>query len=337
MATAHPPSSFASPGAAARARSADVDRPSAHTARLPLAARANAWLESLTRRVERSPVLSSVGRTVTTPVTRLLPSGPIKDLLSGTWLGHPAHPLLTDIPLGAWTSAALLDLVELIGGSRSAARRDLDGATRRGSDTLVGLGVLAALPTAASGLSDLCDEVEDRTLAAGAAHAMSSLTATGLFAASYLARRRGKRVPGIALSLLGTGVLTAAGFLGGHLSYRKALGVDHNAFDEPLEDWTVALAVDELAGGKPQHVSVAGHDIMLYRSNGMISALANRCGHRGGPLHEGEIDGHEVICPWHSSRFDLRDGAVTRGPAIAPQPCYETRIRHGKIEVRSQS
>ena len=198
---------------------ANGTRPDIHRGQVPLGARVNRWLESLTGQVERSALLSSVGKTVTKPVAKVLAAGTVKDLLSGTWLGHPAHPLLTDIPIGAWTSAALLDLVELIGGSH--------GATRRGSDTLVGIGVLAALPTAASGLSDLSDEVEDRMLAAGAAHAVSSLAATGLFAASYLARRRGRRAQGMALSLIGTGVLTAAGLLGGHLSYRKGLGVDH--------------------------------------------------------------------------------------------------------------
>jgi nitrite reductase/ring-hydroxylating ferredoxin subunit/uncharacterized membrane protein len=291
--------------------------------------KANRWLESLTQRVERSPVLSSAGKAVTTPVAKLLQAGPVKDLLSGTWLGHPAHPPLTDLPISAWTSAALLDLVEVIGGAR-------DGS-RRASDMLVGLGVLAALPTAASGLSDLSDEVEDRILATGAAHAVSAAAATGLFAASYLARRCGKRTQGVALSLLGTGVLTVAGFLGGHLSYRKGLGVDHNVFDQPIEDWTAVLAADELAGGKPQQVSITGHDILLYRAHDTIYALANRCSHRGGPLHEGEIEGREVVCPWHSSRFDLRDGSVTRGPAVAPQPCYETRVREGRIELRSKA
>lgn len=110
----------------------------------------------------------------------------------------------------------------------------------------------------------------------------------------------------------------------------------NTVFDEPIGDWTAVLAADELAGGKPQQVTVAGQNIMLYRANDVIFALANRCNHRGGPLHEGEIDGQEVICPWHSSRFRLQDGAVTRGPATAPQPCYETRIHDGKIEVRSK-
>lgn len=298
------------------------------TGKLSLGARVNRGLEALTRQVESSSVLSSAGKALTTPVAKFLQAGTVKDLLSGTWLGHPAHPMLTDIPIGAWSSAALLDLVEIIGGSR--------GELRRGADTLVGLGVLAALPTAASGLSDLSDEVDEGMLAAGAAHALSSLAATGLFAASYLARRRGRRAPGIALSLIGTAVLTAAGLFGGHLSFRKGLGVDHNVFAEPLSEWTVALAADELRGGKPQLASVAGHDILLYRANNVIYALANRCSHRGAPLHEGSVEDQQIVCPWHLSRFDLQDGSVTRGPAVAPQPCYDTRVRDGKIEVKSR-
>ncbi|HEU0089308.1 MAG TPA: Rieske 2Fe-2S domain-containing protein [Pseudonocardiaceae bacterium] len=285
------------------------------------------WLESLTEGLERSGALSAAGRAVTKPVAKLVQAGPVKDLLSGTWLGHPAHPMLTDLPIGAWTSASLLDLAEILGGTSAA--------TRRGSDTLVGLGVLAALPTAAAGLSDLSDEVEAPILATGSAHALGSVAATGLFAASYLARRGGKRAQGITLSLIGVGLLTAASFLGGHLSYRKGLGVDHNAFEGPITDWTAVLDATELASGKPQHVTVSGQDIMLYRMDGTIAALANRCSHRGGPLHEGEIDGQEIVCPWHFSRFSLQDGSVTRGPAVAPQPGYETRVRQGKIEVRS--
>ncbi|MGH3796790.1 MAG: Rieske 2Fe-2S domain-containing protein [Pseudonocardiaceae bacterium] len=303
--------------------------PSAAPVPAPMGARVNRWLESLTRQLERTPVLSAAGKAITKPVAKLVKAGPVKDLLSGTWLGHPAHPLLTDIPIGAWSSAVFLDLTELAGGA--------NGATRHGSDTLVGLGVLAALPTAASGLSDLSDEYDDQMMAAGGAHALSSLAATGLFAASYIARRRGKRGQGIALSLIGTGLLTAAGFLGGHLSYRKGLGVDHTVFEEPIGDWTAALTADELPGGKPQCVSVGGRDIMLYRANDTIYALANRCTHRGGPLHEGEIDGQDVICPWHQSRFHIPDGSVTRGPAVAPQASYETRVREGKIEVRSKA
>jgi nitrite reductase/ring-hydroxylating ferredoxin subunit len=159
----------------------------------------------------------------------------------------------------------------------------------------------------------------------------------GLFSASYAARRRRKRAQGIALSVIGTGVLAASGFLGGYLSYRKGLGVDHNVFEEPIGDWTITLDASELADGNPQQVTVAGNSVLLYWAQGRVYALANRCSHRGGPLHEGKIEDQEIVCPWHSSRFCMQDGSVVQGPAVAPQPCYETRVRQGRIEVRSRT
>jgi nitrite reductase/ring-hydroxylating ferredoxin subunit/uncharacterized membrane protein len=293
----------------------------------PLPARFNRQLESLTWALERSRPLSVAGKVVSRPVAKLVGTGPVKDLLSGTWLGHPAHPLLTDIPIGAWTSALLLDLTGIFGGAGVASRR--------GADTLVAVGVVAALPTAASGLSDLSDEVDDSILAVGAAHAIGNVVALGLFTASCAARLRRKRARGIVLSVVGTGVLVASGFLGGHLSYRKGLGVDHTVFEEPIGDWVAVLDDSELADGSPQQVTVSGNDVLLYRTNGTVHALANRCSHRGGPLHEGKIEGQEIVCPWHSSRFRIQDGSVVRGPAVAPQPCYEARINQGKVEIRS--
>src|SRR6185369_10409995 len=72
---------------------------------------------------------------VTTAIPR---QGPVKDVLSGTWLDHPLHPMLTDLPIGFWTSAWVLDIV---GGER-----DRDAAR-----TLIGAGVLCAVPAALSG------------------------------------------------------------------------------------------------------------------------------------------------------------------------------------------
>ncbi len=295
----------------------------------PLPARFNRQLESLTWALERSRPLSLAGKMVSRPVAKLVGTGPVKDLLSGTWLGHPVHPMLTDVPIGAWTSALVLDLTGIFGGAGAASRR--------GADTLVAVGVVTALPTAVSGVSDLSDEVEDSILAVGAAHAIGNVVALGLFTASWAARLRRKRARGIALSVLGMGALAASGFLGGHLSYRKGLGVDHTVFEEPIGDWTAVLDASELADGNPQQVTVAGNDVLLYRATSAVYALANRCSHRGGPLHEGKIEGEEIVCPWHSSRFRIQDGSVVRGPAVAPQPCYEARVHQGKIEVRSRT
>ena len=250
-----------------------------------------------------------------------LPAGPVKDVLSGTFLGHPLHPLLTDLPIGSWTSAVMLDW---IGGreSRTAARR------------LVAAGVVAALPTAAAGASEWVDtEMSSATVRrTGVVHASANLMALGLFAASYLARRRG--ASGRALALTGAGALVAGGHLGGHLSFVEGVGVNQTAFEEGPEDWTPTVTEAELADGRPVCARAGDVDVLIVRDADGVHALDNRCTHRGGPLHEGEVADGCVTCPWHGSRFRLADGSVERGPASSPQPLYETRVSDGRVEVR---
>lgn len=280
------------------------------------------WSEAAVQRLERLDVLNKLGQKASLTFANVVRPGRVKDLLSGTWMGHPAHPMLTDLPIGAWVSAVVLDVV---GNQRS----------RPTADTLVGLGTLAALPTAITGLNDLADIVDPEERAIGAAHAIGNVTAVVLFGASYLTRRRARRDPGTALALAGTAVLTAAGFLGGHLAYRRGVGVAQTAFQPRLEDWTPVLDVDELRAGKPVLASVGGADVLLYRHGGGIYAIANRCTHRGGPLHKGKVSDGQVTCPWHLSTFALADGSVVRGPATAPQPSYDVRTTDGRIEIRT--
>ena len=279
------------------------------------------WTESLIAGIERARSLDAVGRELGLAVANVVRPGRAKDLLAGTWLGHPVHPLLTDLPIGAWTSASILDLV---GG----------GQARRAADALVGVGVLAAVPTAATGLSDLADVVDPRERSLGTAHALGNLTALVLYGGSYLARRRGRRAAGVRLAMLGAAVMTGAGFIGGHLAYRKGVGVDQTVFRRRVEDWTPVLEERELPETKARRVSAGGTDILLYRRGDRVFALANRCSHRGGPLHKGRVADGTVRCPWHLSTFSLEDGAILQGPATAPQPCYEARVRDGAIEVR---
>src|SRR2546425_1238196 len=129
--------------------------------------------DCLVHRLEQSGRLGAMGQTVWSMVSRVVRPGPVKDLLSGTWLGHTAHPVLTDLPIGSFTSVLMLDLV---GGEEAveAAR------------TLLGVGVASALPTAATGLSELADLGTEPDRALGAAHALGNLGALGLFGASYL-------------------------------------------------------------------------------------------------------------------------------------------------------
>jgi nitrite reductase/ring-hydroxylating ferredoxin subunit len=218
------------------------------------------WTESLIAGIERVRSLDAVGKVLSQAVSKVVRPGRTKDLLAGTWLGHPVHPMLTDVPIGAWTSAFVLDLF----GGRQA---------RRAADALVGVGVLAAVPTAATGLSDLADVEHSEQRILGTAHALGNVTAVALYGGSFLARRRGRRDLGVRLATLGAAVVTG---------------------------------------------------------------LADRCSHRGGPLHEGRVHDGQVTCPWHWSTFRLDDGSILQGPATAPQPCYDVRVHDGAVDVRER-
>ncbi|MDQ3784736.1 MAG: Rieske 2Fe-2S domain-containing protein [Actinomycetota bacterium] len=279
-------------------------------------------LYELMRGLEKAEGLDKFGDPVAEIVAKLIPHGPAKDLLSGTWLGHSLHPLLTDVPIGTWLSATLLDLVG-------------DEENREASEQLIAIGLLASLPTAASGFSDWSDTMgAERRV--GVAHAAFNTASLVLFGASLAARRRGRHGFGVALSLVGAGTNFLGAYLGGHLALTQGVGVDQTAFEEGPEEWTAVLPEAELPEGEPMKVDVEGTGILLFRSGDRIHALASRCTHLSGPLDEGEIDGSTVTCPWHASCFRLEDGSVVRGPARSPQPAYPARIREGQIEVGAQ-
>jgi len=277
----------------------------------------------------RAPVRAIAGLSALDPVGKALGKVArdvfqpkrLKELLSGSWLGHPLHPVLTDVTIGSYTSAVVLDWL----GGRE---------TRAASQRLIGFGLLSAVPVVASGYSDWGDTeiASDSARRIGVVHAASNGVAATLFAASWAARRRGE--DGRLLALVGAGALTAGGYLGGHLSFAEGVGVDHTAFEEGTEDWTDVLAETELGEGAMRCVDADGTAVLVARAEGEVYALSNSCAHRGGPLHEGEIQDRTVVCPWHSSVFDLRDGALIHGPAAYPQPAWDTRVSAGRIEVR---
>jgi nitrite reductase/ring-hydroxylating ferredoxin subunit len=258
--------------------------------------------------------LGKVARTIIKP-------GPVKDALSGSWLGHALHPLLTDVTIGTFTSAVLLDW---LGGEKS----------QPAAERLIALGLLSAAPTVSSGYSDWADTevASDSVRRIGIVHAATNATAASLFAASWATRRRGGS--GRLLALAGGGAIAAAGYLGGHLTLAEGVGVDRTAFEQGTEDWSAVLDDGELREGQLRCVEADGTAVMVARAGGDLYALSNRCSHRGGPLHEGELDGLTVRCPWHDSVFDLRDGALVHGPAAYPQPAWDVRARDGRIEVR---
>jgi nitrite reductase/ring-hydroxylating ferredoxin subunit/uncharacterized membrane protein len=280
-------------------------------------------LHELAERIGAVAALDGPAEAVAKWVRGAVPRGPVKDTLSGTPLGHALHPFLTDFPIGTWTSSLLLDL---FGGreARPAARR------------LIAAGVLASLPTAASGISDWADTTpaSDEVRRVGAVHAVANVAALGLYTASLAARRGDRHARGVALGLAGIGALSVGGHLGAHLSYAKAVGVDQTAFAEAPEDWTDVLDDAALPEGELRRAEVDGLAIVLARVRGQVHALADRCAHRGGSLSEGELDGECVQCPLHGSLFSLADGSVERGPSAYPQPVYEVRVENGRIAVR---
>jgi nitrite reductase/ring-hydroxylating ferredoxin subunit/uncharacterized membrane protein len=275
-----------------------------------------ATLDGLVDRVERLEWLDKPSDAVAPLLRKALPEGVVEDTLSGTPIAHPVHPMLVTVPLGAWSAATLLDFT---------------GADAKATKRLVGIGILTALPASATGANDwLTTSGAERRL--GAVHAVVNYGTLGLQLASWRARGRGKRLSGTLLSAMGLGLSVVGGWLGGHLVYAMGVGPDTTAYQQLPTEWTDALPVSEVSDGLA-YCEIDGVPFVLYRSDGEIVALADRCTHRGGPLHEGTLANGCVTCPWHGSTFGP-DGSVRSGPATRPQPELQVRVVDGRVQVR---
>lgn len=247
----------------------------------------------------------------------------VKNALHGTWLGHPLHAALTDVPIGAFTAAMVFDLIGAINNRREF---------RVAAHSAITLGIVGALGAAVAGLTDWQD-TEPPARRVGLTHGLLNVGGVALFAASLAARKRNSRALGRTLSALGYAVATVAARLGGNLVYGHRVGVDHTAGQEFPADFVPVLAESELAEGSLRRVEYKGVPILLAKRGDRIFALAETCSHWGGPLSQGEFVDSTVKCPWHGSRFSLEDGSVLDGPAVHPQPCLEVRVQNGRIEV----
>lgn len=244
----------------------------------------------------------------------------VKYALSGSWLGHQLHPMVSDIPIGAWAMASALDLT---GG------KPMRGASQR----LVGIGILSALPAIASGASDWAESYgkEQRV---GVVHALANSGGLALQALSWVARRKQYHVVGVGLSLVGFGLTAGAGYLGGHLSFGMGVGVNHTAFQARSKQWSDVAAEDEVQEGQLVRVMVKSTPVVLTRHDGEVRALSATCSHAGGPLHKGSVEDGCIVCPWHHSKFRISDGVPMRGPAGTAQPTWQVRAEDGRISVR---
>lgn len=270
--------------------------------------------------------LADVLQTVTTAVYRGRLGRGLKSFFNGTWLGHPLHPVLTDIPLGAWTLAVIFDLIYVLGHRLPMARS--------AAEIVIAVGIVAALGAAVTGYTDWGDTF-DRERRVGLSHGLLNLIATVLYAVSLVLRLTSPgQGLGIGLSWIGYALLITAAYLGGELVFNIGTGVNHHAWQQPPTDWTPAMRVVDLVEGKPQMAECNGTPILILKRGEVIRAVSDTCSHAGGPLHEGTIEGNVVICPWHASHFDVHTGAARVGPATVPLVRYDVRVQDGRVEVR---
>jgi nitrite reductase/ring-hydroxylating ferredoxin subunit/uncharacterized membrane protein len=282
--------------------------------------------DSVIDRIERDERISGLADKLKGPLHPLLGDGLVRDVLTGRWLGHPAHPAVVLAPLAGWFAGTLLDVV----GGPSA---------RRSAQRLVGAGTLAALPAAATGVAEwlTTDRAEERV---GTVHAALADTTTVMFATSWVLRTRRRHRAAVATGLVGAALAGVTAFMGGHLSYRRGVGVTTVAFQSGPADWE-PLELDAepsrdhpvrgVADGLPYAVVAAASS---GSAGGPMHVIESRCSHRGGPLHDGKVVDGCLQCPWHGARFDLRTGAVRRGPASAAQPVYDVVDDDGRLSIR---
>ena len=272
--------------------------------------------------------LDKVAGSARTAVLAVLKPTALKDFLHGTWLGHPLHPVLVQVPVGSWVSAGLLDAVPPM---------------RPAATVLIGTGVVAAVPAAMAGAADWSEQGPGvRRL--GAIHAAANTVALGLYVGSLIARGRGRGTLGRVLSYAGLGVAGGSAAIGGHMSYAQSAGVSHSATAARAltSDWIDLGPLDDLPEGRPALRTGAGAGVAVplavVRRGTRVDAFVGACSHLSGPLYEGAVEqvrGRDcLVCPWHSSAFDLEDGAARRGPAANPQEKLEVRMEAGRVMAR---
>jgi nitrite reductase/ring-hydroxylating ferredoxin subunit/uncharacterized membrane protein len=245
----------------------------------------------------------------------------LRDLLHGTWLGHPVHPMLTDVPIGALIIGTVLDLA----GQPVAA------------SWAIGVGFLSMLAAALAGYADYVD-LEGRGKRIGSLHSTSMLLAVLLYLVSLGARLGWWPLfeNGAALAAgLGLLLVLVGAYLGGELVFNLGSQVDRHAWRGGGTKWQ-ALDVDNVPEDKPTKAKAGAQTLVVVRRGDKIFALHDTCSHQGCSLSEGKLvdDGKRIECKCHGSRFELADGSVNRGPAVFPQPRYDVRRSDGKIEVK---
>jgi nitrite reductase/ring-hydroxylating ferredoxin subunit/uncharacterized membrane protein len=232
--------------------------------------------------------------------------------------------VLTDVPIGAWMMAQVFDVLDGAGGGNR-----YEAAAR----VCITTGLIGAVGAAVTGLTDWSD-TGGKSRRIGLMHGLINVTASALYLTSAVMRGKRRTSAAVAASSAGFGLAMAGAYLGGTLAYDREIGPNHALVGEAPEEFTRTIRDAELAEGEKRRVQVGDAAVVLVRYQGRLCALAEHCAHQGGPLSEGELRDGVLICPWHQSEFRVDSGKLVHGPSTYDQPCYDTRVADGYIEVR---
>ena len=248
----------------------------------------------------------------------------VADVIHGKQLGHPLHPVLTDITISSWVLGLAFDIAGYITRFRPLGQA---------GDYLTIIGTFTAIPTALAGILDY-STIKKEASHYGAAHGILNGVALYFYFLSVKSRLTGSRFLAIFFSFSGLIFATAGSWLGGELVYRHKVGVNHTPESE-LDEWTSTISLSELPDNEPKGVEVKGESILLFRQGDKVTAISAVCSHAGGPLDEGEVvDNVCIQCPWHQSVFDMQTGDVVHSPATIGQVRYAVRLNEDTIEVK---
>lgn len=253
------------------------------------------------------------------------PIRPIQNFLNGTWLGHPVHAVVTDVPIGALTVSIIADLI----GQPLVA------------DVSMLLGVLAMVAAAVTGLADYA-EVDGNARTRATVHGSIMVVTLVVYVVSLLIRAGSPtdRLLPILIAIAAYLLLSLGAAIGGDLVFLIGTHVNRNAWRGAGAKW-IKLdlgGLTDIPEGGPTKLKAGINDLAIVREGERILAVHAQCAHAGGPLAEGELVGDAIQCPWHGSRYRLADGHVTRGPSMYDQPAYDVRRADGGgWEVRRQA
>lgn len=269
----------------------------------------------------------------------------VKTLLQGKPFRHPLHPALVHFPIGLLTLSLVMDILSYL--------RIVSGDLFQMSFYAMALGIVGGILAVIAGLADRSDiRLDHPARKTVNLHMALNLSALGIFVINLFLRSRQLYLAGtplvyLLISLAGVGMILFSGYLGGTMVYDDGIGVGrHRRYTrsprrtirvsnrKAQDGWLPVCDDTDIQDGETLRVVCDGNILVIVKQGGEAYAFQEFCTHRYGPLSEGKLQDHEIMCPWHRSCFDIRTGKVVKGPAKVDLKTYTVAIRAGKILVK---